>query len=203
MSFQIIAITNRTLCAEPLPQRVSALCEAGIDRVIVREKDLSTHEYEALLQAIFEAIEPDQRDLITINTFVEAARLTGVASVQLSLIDLQEHPDFAREFASVGVSVHGKAEALLAQKLGADYLIAGHIFATDCKPGLAPRGLDFLREVCDAVAIPVYAIGGIDEHTIDAVKEAGAQGACLMSDLMTCSDMAEELQCLRKAVISV
>lgn len=202
MPFQIIAITNRTLCAEPLPQRVSALCEAGIDRVIVREKDLSIHEYEALLQAILEAIEPDQRDLIAINTFVEAARLTGIASVQLSLPDLQEHPDFAREFASVGVSVHGKAEALLAQKLGVDYLIAGHIFATDCKPGLAPRGLDFLREVCDAAAIPVYAIGGINEQTIGAVKEVGAQGACLMSDLMNCSDVGEELQRLRKAVMN-
>lgn len=202
MSFQIIAITNRALCAEPLPQRVSALCEAGIDRVIVREKDLSTHEYETLLQAIFETIEPDQRALITVNTFVEAARLTGIASVQLSLPDLQEHPDFAHEFVSVGVSVHGKAEALLAQKLGADYLVAGHVFDTDCKPGVAPRGLDFLREICDAVAIPVYAIGGIDEQTIGAVKKASAQGACLMSDLMACSDVAEEMQRLRKAVMS-
>lgn len=202
MSFQIIAITNRALCAEVLPARVKALCDAGIDKVIVREKDLSTREYEALLQAIFEAIGPDQRDLITVNAFVDVAQLMGITSVQLSLPELQSHPDFVREFTAVGASVHGKAEALLAQDLGADYLIAGHIFATDCKPGVAPRGLDFLREICDAVAIPVYAIGGIDASTIASVKEAGAEGACLMSDLMTCPDVAEEVQRLRKAAAS-
>lgn len=201
MSFKIIAITNRSLCAEPLPERVSALCAAGVDQVIVREKDLSTRAYEALLQEILEAVEPDQRKLISVNTFVGVAQQAGIVSVQLSLSALQEHPDFVHEFPSVGVSVHGKAEALLAQRLGASSLIAGHIFATDCKPGVAPRGLDFLREICDATAIPVYAIGGIDAHTIGSIKEAGADGACLMSELMTCLDVVEEIQRLRQAAL--
>ena len=84
---------------------------------------------------------------------------------------------------------------------------AGHIFATDCKKGLPPRGLDFLKNVCDAVEIPVYAIGGIniapsdDSTASDAppaydampdisvprladVMECGAAGGCIMSGMM-------------------
>ena len=79
------------------------------------------------------------------------------------------------------VSVHTVEEAINAERLGADGLIAGHIFVTDCKKGLAPRGLDFLKEVCDAVSIPVFAIGGIDDSNSDIVRLAGAQGECRMS----------------------
>lgn len=86
-------------------------------------------------------------------------------------------------------------------------MTAGHIFATDCKKGLPPRGLDFLKNVCDAVGIPVYAIGGINiasnynstasdsPSTYDAVRdisvprlaevmECGAAGGCIMSGMM-------------------
>ena len=52
MAFQIIAITNRALCAQPLEVRVAALCDAGVDRVIVREKDLTEREFGALLDRI-------------------------------------------------------------------------------------------------------------------------------------------------------
>ena len=79
------------------------------------------------------------------------------------------------------VSVHTVEEAINAERLGADGLIAGHIFVTDCKKGLAPRGLDFLKEVCDAVSIPVFAIGGIDDSNSYLVRLAGAQGECRMS----------------------
>lgn len=197
MSFKIIAITDRQLCAEPLPQRIAKLCDAGIDRVILREKDLTERAYAALLHEALAAVRSDQRYAITVNTFVDIAYSSGISSIQLPLPQLQEHPDLAREFTSVGVSIHGAAEARLAQNLGADYLIAGHIFPTDCKPGIAPRGLEFLREICDAAAIPVYAIGGVGLDTIAAVQEAGADGACLLSGLMTCEDPAAFIQQLR------
>lgn len=201
MPFSIIAITNRGLCIEPLPARVAKLCAAGIDRVIVREKDLSEREYIALVQEILHELPPDQRDKIVVNTFADVAQELGTPNVQLPLPELNDHSDFSHEFHEVGVSVHGVSEALLAQKLGADYLIAGHVFPTDCKADLEPRGLDFLRKVCDAVAVPVYAIGGIDEDTIAQVRDAGATGACLMSSLMLCADPAEKLQQLRSALL--
>ena len=69
-----------------------------------------------------------------------------------------------QKFSVRGVSVHSVEDARLAEQCGATYLTAGHVFVTDCKKGLAPRGLDFLHEVCSSVKIPVYAIGGIHEE---------------------------------------
>ena len=56
-----------------------------------------------------------------------------------------------------------KIADVAAEKLGADYLIAGHIFNTPCKQGTPGRGLDYLRRVCESVSIPVFGIGGITE----------------------------------------
>lgn len=85
-----------------------------------------------------------------------------------------------------GASCHSVEDALCAYKLGCDYVTAGHVYITDCKKGLAPRGIDFLKKICDSVPIPVYGIGGIDLESdkIDEVKQAGAKGACIMSGYM-------------------
>ena len=84
----------------------------------------------------------------------------------------------------MGTSVHSPEEAALAEKLGASYVTAGHIFATDCKKGVPPRGLDFLENVCKSVKIPVYAIGGITRSNMHLALEKGAAGVCVMSGLM-------------------
>ncbi|MCQ2508799.1 MAG: thiamine phosphate synthase, partial [Dorea sp.] len=64
------------------------------------------------------------------------------------------------------------------------YVTASHIFPTDCKKGLAPRGVLYLRDVAASVKIPVYALGGIHEEQIETCIEAGAAGVCMMSDYM-------------------
>ena len=84
----------------------------------------------------------------------------------------------------LGCSAHSLEQAARAQELGATYLTAGHIFATGCKPGVPPRGLDFLREICENAAVPVYAIGGIDEDNMQQALDAGAAGVCMMSQMM-------------------
>ena len=98
----------------------------------------------------------------------------------------------------VGTSVHSVEEAVEAENKGVDYIIAGHIFETDCKKGLAPRGTDFLHEVCKNVKIPVYAIGGINPENIGQVVRTGADGACIMSGFMTCENPSEYINNLRK-----
>ena len=118
----------------------------------------------------------------------------------MSYDEFERHPDFAREFQEVGVSVHGVNEAEHVERQGADFCIAGHIFTTQCKPGVEPRGLDFLRRITSNAAIPVYAIGGIDAHNIASVRDAGADGACLMSTLMACDNVAETIDELRAAL---
>jgi thiamine monophosphate synthase len=71
---------------------------------------------------------------------------------------------------------------------------AYHIFPTGCKPGVPPRGVELLRQVCRAVPLPVYAIGGISPELFPAVLQAGAAGACVMSGPMTCPDVRAYFQ---------
>lgn len=84
----------------------------------------------------------------------------------------------------IGTSVHSLEEALEAERLGASYVTAGHIFSTECKPGLEPRGLTFLQKICEGVKIPVYAIGGIHPDNLEKIAQTGAAGACMMSEFM-------------------
>ena len=68
--------------------------------------------------------------------------------------------------------------------LGATYVVAGHIFETDCKKGLEPRGLNFIKELSSILTIPIFAIGGINEENSNLVLNSGAYGVCMMSSLM-------------------
>ena len=70
--------------------------------------------------------------------------------------------------------------------MGCTYITAGHVFDTDCKEGLPGRGLAFLKQVCESVKTPVYAIGGIDPENYKEVMAAGAAGVCVMSGAMVC-----------------
>ena len=102
-------------------------------------------------------------------------------NVMVDIIDEEK-----KKFTKIGISIHSVEEAKEAEQLGASYLTAGHIYATDCKRGLPPRGLGFLKEVCREVSIPVYGIGGIkfDEEQWNDMKKCGAVGGCVMSGMM-------------------
>ena len=99
---------------------------------------------------------------------------------------MEEYGGKLNDFRMVGSSIHSPEEAIRAQKAGAAYVTAGHVYVTDCKKGLPPRGLEFLKEVCTKVTIPVYAIGGIHAGTgqIQEVMDCGASGGCIMSEMM-------------------
>ena len=87
-------------------------------------------------------------------------------------------------FKIKGTSVHSVEDMLLARKLGADYAFAGNIYETDCKKGLAGRGLDFLKNVVEIADFPVYAIGGITAARMPEILQTGAAGGCMMSGFM-------------------
>jgi thiamine-phosphate pyrophosphorylase len=92
--------------------------------------------------------------------------------------------DLCREFDTAGTSVHSTEQLRQAESLGADSVTAGHIFATNCKKGLPPKGTAFLSEICRQTTLPVYAIGGISTEKLPLIAEAGAAGACIMSEAM-------------------
>lgn len=123
---------------------------------------------------------------LLLNTFVQTAIQLHLP-VQLPVRTLLELPCIIwQHLPAVGASVHSREEAVQAQAHGADWLIAGHIFPTACKADLPPRGLTFLRDICQSVTIPVYAIGGITADKQDVVRQAGAAGCCVMSEWMQC-----------------
>lgn len=167
--------------AADFPKQLEKICAADIDSVILREKNLTESEYEVLAERVIKICEKYNTPL-SLHTFTEAAKRLNCKAIHLSFSDFTAGK--GEGFDTIGVSVHSLTEAKLAEKSGASYITAGHIFPTDCKKGLPPRGTDFLREICETVHIPVYAIGGITPENVHLIKETGAAGACVMSGLM-------------------
>lgn len=91
------------------------------------------------------------------------------------------------------------AEALEAQALGAPIFWPDIFLTPAASRALPGRGLDFLAQVCAAVPLPVYAIGGITAETLPGVRGPGARGACFRSGFMTCPDPASYLHTLERS----
>lgn len=180
----MICITNRHLCREDFLERIRSL--AGIpeiEKIILREKDMAQEEYESLAEQCRDICRQAGKPF-AVNQFIRSARKLEIPEVQISFAQMEENREYLREFSSVGVSVHSSEEARQAEKLGASYIIAGHIYATNCKKGIPPRGLSYLKEVCASTGLPVYAIGGITPCNMTEVLAAGAAGGCMMSGFM-------------------
>ncbi len=169
---------------EAFLERIDRIASSRPAAILLREKDLSEEEYEALARQVM-AICAAYGVPCILHTYVDAAARLGAHAVHLPQAGLAR-PDV--DGLVFGVSCHSLEEALEAERLGCAYLTAGHIFNTDCKGDLPGRGLSFLQEVCAQVNVPVLAIGGIGPDNIGEVRRAGAAGACIMSSCMQCED---------------
>ena len=185
----LIAVTDSATCPRPLPEqieRLTKLTELRPQAVILRAKALDKAAYRTLALQAQQSCEAAGIALILHSDWQLASKL-GIKKLHLPLAILRQLPACERTyFTWLSTSVHSVGEAQEAQALGAIVLIAGHIYTTQCKAGLAPRGLGFLQNLCSTVNLPVYAIGGI---SFDAAQHAelqanGARGACVMSAYM-------------------
>jgi thiamine-phosphate pyrophosphorylase len=193
---KIIAVTNRKLChggGQNFLSQIKGIALSGVDAVILREKDLPPDEYAALARSVSAICVNHGVDFIP-HTFVAAVE--GAKGIHLPWAAFKGAPRLPPGLA-FGVSVHSPQEAAEAEREGAAWVIAGHVFATDCKKGLEARGLEFLSAASGAVKIPVYGIGGISEYNIAAVSKTGAKGVCLMSSIMASADPAGLIAKLR------
>ena len=180
----ILCITNRKLCREDFLTRIERIAACHPAGIILREKDMKPEDYKELAAAVMEICEHYGVKCI-LHSFPDVAISLHADAIHLPLHLLRElSQEQKTHFEVLGASCHSVEDALEAQALGCTYITAGHVFETDCKKGLPGRGLDFLRNVCAAVDIPVYGIGGIDADNIALVRDAGANGACVMSRLM-------------------
>lgn len=201
----IICVTNRHVAAEAAGisdadgdegraaflAQLRRVAERKPKAVILREKDLAEEEYRALAKDVLAICHAAQVPCI-LHTFVDVAEELGVDGLNLPLPVLREwcrqHDDgsaLRSRFRVLGASCHSVTDVREAASLGCSYVTVGHIYATACKKGLQPRGLVLLRDCAVASPVPVYAIGGITRGRMPEVLAAGAEGACVMSGLMT------------------
>lgn len=189
---RLVCITNRHLfehieTAGGQPSflaRLERIAAAHPAAIVLREKDMEEGDYEALAREVQAICLRHQVPFIA-HTFAGVAARLGAAGLHLPLPMLRAMREQGGTLPErLGTSCHSLEDVREAERLGCSYLIAGHIYATSCKPGLPPRGLAFLREVTAATELPVYAIGGITPMRLAEILAAGAAGGCAMSSLM-------------------
>lgn len=189
----ILCITNRLLCREDFLTRIEKIAGAHPSGIVLREKDLQEDEYRKTAVKVLEICQRHQTPCI-LHSFPGVALQLGCTAIHLPLSVLRSLPDRDKaKFTVIGASCHSVEEAKEAERLGCTYITVGHIFDTDCKKGLPGRGFDFLKNICQSVCVPVYAIGGIRAENIMQVQNAGAKGACVMSGIMTCDNVRKYL----------
>jgi len=140
---------------------------------------------------------------LCVNDRLDVALAAGAGGVHLGQNDLPLADALrlrpSRQFF-VGISTHDLAQAQAAAREGADYIGFGPIFATQSKADADPAvGLDLLREVCAAVALPVVAIGGITLANVDAVAATGASAAAVIAAIDKAPDLVAAARRLAEA----
>ena len=98
----------------------------------------------------------------------------------------------------IGVSVHSVEEALEAVRNGADCLGVGAMFSTSTKADASVLPREVLRDICNAVDVPVVAIGGIGKGNLMQLAGTGVDGVALVSAIFGAADITAECRLLRK-----
>lgn len=199
-------ITNRQLTGARSLATVAAAARGGIGAVQLRERDLAAADLLPLAREFSAALGATPL-LVNVGGPDPAGNLALAAEVGAAGVHLPgEAGTVAAARAAlgpgalVGRSVHSLDEARAAEAEGADYLILGTIYASASKPGRAPAGLALVAAVARAVAVPVIAIGGIDEGNAAATLQAGAWGVAVMSTILAAPDPATAAGRLRRVI---
>lgn len=171
---------------------VRAAVVGGAKVVQLRDKHAGSHQLIDVARRCGEIVRAASA-LLLVNDRVDVALAGGAHGVHLGDEDMPI--ESARELAGdrllIGGSVATADEARGAVTAGADYVSVGAIFATQTKTDAgAPVGCERLREIKNAVDVPVAAIGGINSCNIESVVEAGADMICVVSAITEANDMA-------------
>ena len=194
-------ISNRKLCEnENLERQIEKIFSAYEKKIILknfeivtltlREKDLDKNEYLNLVEKIYPICKKYKINLILHQNYdLNLDEKYDIKGIHLSYsifksLNQNIKAELIKKYKRIGVSIHSLDEAKEIENLGASYIVAGHIFETDCKKGLEPRGLKFVEDLSSVLTIPIFAIGGIDENNSQSVIDSGAFLVCMMSSLM-------------------
>ena len=151
----LLCVTNRSLCPseESFLIRLDRIASAlkGDGAILLREKNLPEMEYDKLAQSCQGIVRSYQIPLI-LHSYPSAAEKLATP-LHLPLALLRKFAENRTLPTMFGSSIHRVEEAKEAEQLGASYLIAGHIFSTDCKKGLPARGLNFLHQMVQSTKL--------------------------------------------------
>lgn len=202
-TMRLYAVTDRTWLkpGERLAQPVEELLKAGVTCVQLREKqaeDAVILEEARILKELcarygVPLIINDRPDL------AKAAEADGV-HVGLSDMGIEKARALLGEDYIIGGSAHNVAEALEARKAGADYIGCGAVFGSNTKSDVTALPREELKAICQAVDIPVVAIGGIHEGNIAQLAGTGIDGVAVISALFAKEDKRAAAETLLKAV---
>ncbi len=196
----LYAVTDRAWTREQqtLYAQVEAALRGGVTCVQLREKEL---DEIAFLQEAREICNLCHRYGIPfiVNDSVDIAIACGADGIHVGQEDMaaNEVRRLVGEGMILGVSVHTVEEAREAVANGADYLGLGAVFPTTTKTDVEQMPNNLLREICEAVDVPIVAIGGINKENIGKLSGSGVDGVALVSAIFSAPDIEGACQELR------
>ena len=180
---------------------VGAVLRGGADAVQLRHKTLPRGRLLELARAACDLVHRAGRVFI-VNDHLDIALLCGADGVHLGATDLPLETArllVPRGFL-IGASASTPESAAVAEAAGADYLGAGPAFATSIKPDKVVIGPGGVRAVADAVRVPVFAIGGVEQANVSLLVAAGVHRACVIRGLAQAPDPEAATRAMREAL---
>ena len=195
-ALRLYLVTNRYQdSVESFLEKVETACRSGVTIVQLREKNLTTNQYYQLAKQVKEITDAYQVPLI-IDDRLDVCLAVDAAGLHIG--DDELPVSVARKVLGpekiLGVTAKTVKRALEAEEGGADYLGTGAIFPTTTKENAPITLISTLKTICQTVAIPVVAIGGLTSENIEQLIGTGIAGVAVVRDLMQAEDIEAKTQ---------
>ena len=195
-ALRLYLVTNRYQDSlESFLEKLETACRSGVTIVQLREKNLTTNQYYQLAKQVKEITDAYQVPLI-IDDRLDVCLAVDAAGLHIG--DDELPVSVARQVLGpekiLGVTAKTVKRALEAEEGGADYLGTGAIFPTTTKENAPITLISTLKTICQRVAIPVVAIGGLTSENIDQLIGTGIAGVAVVRDLMQAEDIEAKTQ---------
>ncbi|KJQ68776.1 thiamine-phosphate pyrophosphorylase [Streptococcus mitis] len=195
-ALRLYLVTNRYQdSVESFLKKVETACRSGVTIVQLREKNLTTNQYYQLAKEVKEITDAYQVPLI-IDDRLDVCLAVDAAGLHIG--DDELPVSVARQVLGpdkiLGVTAKTVKRALEAEEGGANYLGTGAIFPTTTKENAPITLISTLKTICQRVAIPVVAIGGLTSENIDQLIGTGIAGVAVVRDLMQAEDIEAKTQ---------
>ena len=195
-ALRLYLVTNRYQDSlESFLEKIETACRSGVTIIQLREKNLTTNQYYQLAKQVKEITEAYQVPLI-IDDRLDVCLAVDAAGLHIG--DDELPVSVARQVLGpekiLGVTAKTVKRALEAEEGGANYLGTGAIFPTTTKENAPITLISTLKTICQRVAIPVVAIGGLTSENIDQLIGTGIAGVAVVRDLMQAEDIEAKTQ---------